>query len=246
MIKKKSIIPYIMVGDPSIDMSHKLLEHYYQLGCRTIEIGVPFSDPTADGVTIQNASIRALENGVNIETCLLFIKENHQKYPDIQLVLMSYFNPILRYGIDRFFAEFKGHGLIIPDLPSEEYDILKGYPKKKGLAIIPLISLNTPLDRIKKLVSNSSGFIYLMALKGLTGTKSATVKDTIDILNTIRSLTTTPVIAGFGIRNKDQVDSFLEHFDGVVIASQLIKLIQANQYDQLEHLLKLDTKKPVT
>lgn len=239
MLEKKCVIPYIMIGDPDLKTSYQLMDMYYQSGCRIIEIGVPFSDPTADGVTIQKASQTAIENQITLGICLDFIGSSQMKYPDVKFVLMTYFNPIFKYGIDRFFKDFQGHGLIIPDLPLEEQGILKNYPENLSIALIPLISINTPLERIKEIVKNSKGFIYLMALKGLTGTKSAVLEETLSILERIRAITTLPIVAGFGIKNKDQVSEFLHHFDGVIIASQLIKHVHANEFDQLQALVEL-------
>lgn len=245
MIKnfENEIIPYIMIGDDSLEKSKTLLDLYANSGCSIIEIGVPFSDPTADGITIQKASIRALNNQITVKTCLEFISEASITYPNINFILMSYFNPVLQYGLKAFFSEFKGAGLIIPDLPFEEYHMVNDLCNSFDVAIIPLLSINTPQERVKMIVENANGFIYLMTLKGLTGTKSANVKDSIEMLNSIRELTDTPVVAGFGIKNTEQIHSFLEHFNGVVIASQLLKYAHINDYNSITKLLY--TKKTV-
>lgn len=240
---KNEIIPYIMIGDDSIEKSKKLLDIYVNSGCKIIEIGVPFSDPTADGVTIQKSSIRALNNHITVKTCLEFISEASTTYPYIDFVLMSYFNPVLQYGLNAFFNEFKGAGLIIPDLPFEEYHMVNDLSKCFDIAIIPLISINTPKERVKMIVENAKGFIYLMTLKGLTGTKSANINDSIEMLNYIKKITDTPIVAGFGIKNNEQAQSFLEYFNGVVIASQLIKYAYVNDYNSIQRLLC--TKKTV-
>lgn len=239
----KQVVPYIMVGDGGLEASRLLLDLYVNSGCRVIEIGVPFSDPAADGITIQLAAKRALRENITIKDCLNFIRIGKDKYPDVSFILMTYLNPIVHYGIDTFFDDSLADGLIIPDMPIEEYDLLYPLAVANNTAIIPLITIDTPEERIKKILDKSDGFIYLITIKGITGTQKATVTTSGDTLNLLRTLTALPIVAGFGIQSVDQVHAFHESFDGVVIASQLIKHAQEKDYPLIERLL--NTKKTV-
>lgn len=236
--KNKRILPYIMIGDPDIKSSFELLDLYVNTGCKIIEIGVPFSDPSADGKTIQEASQRARKNNITIHDCLDFISKAKVIHPQVDYVLMSYYNPILRYGLESFIKDFEGTALIIPDLPFEEQSDLKSLSKDKNISIIPLISINSSEKRIKQILKDASGFIYLMTVKGLTGTQTADPTSTNEILSLIRDNCQLPVVAGFGIKTKEQINAFFNTFDGVVIASELIKLYQNKQVDELINLLE--------
>lgn len=236
---KKMIIPYIMVGDGGIDKSYELLKLYVSLGCSVIEIGVPFSDPAADGKTIQEAGIRSLKNNTTISDCLTFVEKGTKKYPQVSFVLMTYLNPILNYGIELFFKTALIDGIIIPDLPIEEYDILLDLAISNDIAIIPLITIDTSLERMKDILKCSDGFVYLITLKGITGSKSAQMHDTLTALEKLQSITDLPIVAGFGIKTREQVTTFLERFDAVVIASQLITYVNQKKYESIKELLEL-------
>lgn len=237
--ESKLIIPYIMVGDGGLEQSSTLLELYVRLGCKVIEIGVPFSDPAADGETIQLAAIRALKENVTLTDCLTFIKDGKKRHPDISFILMTYLNPILHYGIDNFFKESLADGIIVPDMPLEEYETLYQQAKNSNTAIIPLITIDTDLSRMKNILEKSDGFVYVITLKGITGTQDAGVTQSADTIKKLRDLTNLPLVAGFGIKTSQQINSFHNTFDGVVIASQLIKHIQNEEYDELKRLLNI-------
>lgn len=236
---EKRVLPYVMVGDGGIDESYKLLDIYISSGCKIIEVGVPFSDPAADGITIQASANRSLNENTTMVECICFIKKAKEKYPDITFILMTYLNPIIHYGIKNFFKDARIDGLIIPDLPYEEYGTIYSYTSFYKIPIIPLITLDTKIDRIKDILSLSGGFIYLITLKGITGTKLAHSKDSLKILQEIRQITDLPVVAGFGIKSVDQAKDFLKVFDGVIIASQLIRYAQDLSYDRIKSLLQL-------
>jgi len=236
--RKKQILPYIMVGDGGVEASFQLLDLYVACGCSVIEIGVPFSDPAADGQTIQLSAKRALANDITISDCLSFIKEGKEKYPHVSFILMTYINPIISYGIDRFFDDLDAEGIIVPDMPYEEYELLYPAAQSANVSIIPLLTIDTNLERMKSILEKSSGFIYLITMKGITGTKLATTESSATTIENLRDITKLPIVAGFGIRNKEQVRDFHQLYDGVVIASQLIKYANEGSISAIESLLK--------
>lgn len=236
---QKQIVPYIMVGDGGVNQSCALLDLYVKAGCRVIEIGVPFSDPVADGITIQQAAIRSLKENITIKDCLDFIAKGKNKYPNVSLVLMTYLNPIIHFGVKRFFEYSQADGLIIPDMPIEEYDLIYNLALANNCDIIPLITIDTPRERMKSILEKSSGFVYVITIKGITGTQKATPVASIATLKSLRELTDLPLVAGFGIQSQAQVETFHEYFDGVVIASQLIRYAQNNQFEAISQLLNV-------
>jgi len=237
---EKRVLPYIMVGDGGIDESYKLLDIYIKSGCRVLEIGVPFSDPAADGITIQESAIRSLKENITIKDCMTFIKRAKAMYPNVSFIMMTYLNPIVNYGIESFFRDALLDGIIIPDLPYEEYETIYKYTTLYDIPIIPLITVDTPIDRIKLILESSGGFIYLITLKGITGTKLAKASDSLDVLEKIRTISDLPIVAGFGIKNASQANEFLQVFDGVIIASQLIRYAQKKSYIDIQNLLQIE------
>jgi tryptophan synthase alpha chain len=230
----KEIVPYIMVGDPCLDYSYEQFDNFVKLGIKTIEIGLPFSDPSADGKTIQEAGKRALDNGTTIRTVVEFMENCKNKVPEIQLVLMSYYNPILQYGIENLNSTIID-ACVIPDLPVDDY---REFTDLSTIPLVPLLTTITSHERIKYVCNNTEGgFIYLMAVKGITGTKSADFNSLETTIKMIRQHTSRPIVAGFGIKTKDQVNTFLESVDGVIIASQIIKYYTDEKYNEIERLL---------
>jgi len=204
--------------------------------CDVVEIGVPFSDPMADGTTIQRASFAALADGVTLPWILQELKifgEQHalegSMYKAVPVVLMSYLNPLLAYGMDTlpFAARAAGvSGFIIPDLPFEESSSIKTAFDQEGLALIPMVTPVTPPDRLEMLCSAAQGFVYAVTMTGTTG-KSAEVPDEVlAYMDRVRRSSTVPVCAGFGIRSRDQVVRFAPHVDGVVVGSALVETLE--------------------
>ena len=240
---RKQVIPYIMIGDDGLSKSLETIDLYIKSGCSIIELGIPFSDPTADGPIIQAAGKRSLKLGTTVETCINFTQSVKAKYPDVKLILMTYLNPLLQYGLNHFFKEAAIDGVIIPDMPIEEYDLILPYTSKYQVAIIPLITIDSTQARIKEILKYSAGFVYLVSLKGTTGNKKANVLDSEIAITKLRSLTTLPIVIGFGIKTREQIDQFHTTVDGVIIASQLIHHHQNNEIKEVIDLIA--TKKCV-
>lgn len=194
-----------------------------------VEIGVPFSDPMADGMTIQRSSRIALEQGVT----LAWILETLTALPlrsRAPLLLMSYVNPLLAYGMRRLPADARAagvSGLIVPDVPWEESDDLRGALGREGLALVQMVTPVTPIPRLEMLVRESQGFVYAVTATGTTGREVAIPDEVLGYLDRVRAATSLPVCAGFGIRNAGQVRRLAAHTDGVIVGSALVDLIGA-------------------
>ena len=224
---RKALIPYIMAGDPSLERTKKYVLELESAGADIIELGVPFSDPLADGPTIQEAAERSLNKGTTLKKVLSLVKEI-RKDSDIPLILMTYFNPVFKYGIESFVKDAvrKGvDGMIIPDLiPDEAGDFVK-LAKQHGLNTIFLLAPTSTGERINKVSQFSSGFIYYVSITGITGSKLTTGKTMKDTLNAIKKHAKQPVAVGFGISNAREAKEVAKLADGVIIGSAIVKLI---------------------
>ena len=219
-----------------LDFSMKQYDYYVSKGCKIIELGVPFSDPSADGTRIQNSNKNALKHSITIYECLDFIEKCKKKTPNIKLILMSYLNPIYTFGLAEFFRNKFIDGVIIPDLPYEEYELIKSHLINSSIAFIPLVALDTCQNRFDKITSLGSGFIYLMSVKGITGSKNTHLESLTRQIERLKTLTVLPIIAGFGIKSKEQIEEILKHGDGVIMASQLIKYWENEDIKSLNKL----------
>jgi len=224
----KALIPYIMAGDPSLEKTKKYVLELESAGADIIELGVPFSDPLADGPAIQQAAERSLDKGTTLKKVLDLVKEI-RKDSEIPLILMTYFNPVFKFGIGSFIrdAVSKGvDGVIIPDLiPDEAGDFIK-LAKRHGLNTIFLLAPTSTGERIRKVVRASSGFIYFVSITGITGSKLTTGNKMKDTLKEIQIQTGKPVAVGFGISNAEEAKKVSRMADGVIIGSAIVKLIQ--------------------
>lgn len=231
---KKVLIPYVSCGYPSIDISEKLILKLAVCGADIIELGVPFSDPVADGPSIQKASSCALANGINMDKIIALAARVREK-TDIPLIIMSYYNPILVRGVKRFLVEAKEvgiDGLIIPDLPIEEAGFLLEEARKKDIKIIFLVSPNTPSDRIELIMQKAQGFVYCVSVLGITGSREKINSEIKDFIQRLRSRTDLPLAVGFGISNPEMARAISRQADGVIVGSALL--------DKMEKYLKED------
>jgi tryptophan synthase alpha chain len=224
---KKALIPYIMAGDPSFEATKTYVIELESAGADIIELGVPFSDPLADGPTIQRAAERSLKNGTTLRNVLGLVKDIRE-ISEIPLVLMTYFNPVFKFGIEAFVRDAVHNGvdgIIIPDLiPDEAGDLIK-QAKRSGLSTIFLLAPTSTNDRIEKVSRASSGFIYYVSITGITGSKLTTGNTMKNTLNIIKKRANKPVAIGFGISNPEEAKSVAQLADGIIIGSAIVKLI---------------------
>jgi tryptophan synthase alpha chain len=224
---RKALIPYIMSGDPSLSTTKKYLLELEDAGADIIELGVPFSDPLADGPTIQRAAERSLKHGTTLKKVLKMVNEVRKKTA-IPLILMTYYNPVFKFGIDRFVkaAVTAGvDGVIIPDLIPDEAGEFIALSRKHGLETVFLLAPTSTGERIKKVAGASSGFIYYVSITGITGAKLSLGKGMEHTLNSLKTITKKPVAVGFGISNPAEAKMVSKLADGVIIGSAIVKLI---------------------
>ncbi len=227
---KKAFIAFITAGYPNLSFTKKLILEFDKIGVDILEIGVPFSDPLADGPVIQEASQIALKNKVNLSKILALVKEL-RKQINMPLALMTYYNPIFSFGEERFVkaAVAAGvDGLIVPDLPPEEGMALMRLANKNRLDVISFISPTTSRSRMKHITGISRGFIYYVSLTGVTGPRAKLPLDLQRQIMIVKGLTAKPVCVGFGISSASQVKKIYQMADGVIIGSAIIKKIKEN------------------
>jgi tryptophan synthase alpha chain len=199
--------------------------------CDVVEIGVPFTDPMADGTTIQRASFAALKQGVSLPWIIAQVRELSPR-PQAPILLMSYLNPLLAYGLKRLPRDSAAAGIagfIVPDLPFEESGELRAALDGEGLALVQMVSPVTPPERLSKLCACAQGFIYAVTMTGTTGKTAVVPDDVLAYMDRVKKVAPVPVCAGFGIRTRDQVTLFGAHVDGVVVGSALIETLERGE-----------------
>ncbi|MFO1519708.1 MAG: tryptophan synthase subunit alpha [bacterium] len=225
---EKALVAFITAGDPDLATTHKAVLEMEKAGANLIELGVPFSDPMADGPVIQRSSERALQKGVNLAAIFKLVK-GLRKSTEIPIVLMGYFNPILQLGCERFCehaAEAGVDGVIVVDLPPEEAAELHRPSKKAGLSLIYLLTPTSNGERIEKVKKLASGFVYYVSMTGITGAKIGEVEEIERQIQAIKKAIPLPVCVGFGIRTPDQAKNLSKIADGVVVGSGLVELME--------------------
>ncbi len=225
---RKALIAYITVGYPDIEATEKIAAVLAASGCDLIELGIPFSDPLADGATIQKASFQALQQGVTPETCLEVASRLQEKIAT-PLVFMTYYNPVFNFGLEAFCRRCAGSGisgLIIPDLPPEEASELAEAARQHGLDLIYLLAPTSPDGRIAVAAARSRGFIYLTSLTGVTGARQSLPHDLEEFIARVRQQATQPLCVGFGVSNPEQAGRIAGIADGVIVGSRLLELVE--------------------
>jgi tryptophan synthase alpha chain len=227
---RATFMPFFTVGYPTYDDSLAALMALAEAGADAIEIGIPFSDPLADGPTIQHASTVALRGGTRLADSLRAVRTLRQRGIDLPLVLMGYLNPLLNYGLTRFVeeaAEAGASGFIIPDLPPEEATELTTAARQQNLGQIPLVAPNTAPARAGQIAAGARGFIYMVSVTGVTGARDALPPDLAAYISRTRAVTTLPLAVGFGISKPAQAAAVANVADGVIVASALIRLMES-------------------
>lgn len=230
---EKALIIYITAGDPDLEVTEKLVCSIAKAGADIVELGIPFSDPLADGVTIQLASQRALERNTNIPKILSAIVKIRKK-TSIPITLMTYYNPIYCYGLDRFVIDSKKAGVdgfIIPDLPLEESEEFRDITDKAGMDLISFLAPTSTSERIAAIAQSARGFIYCVSVTGVTGVRRNFSPKIVEMIEKIRLYTDMPLAIGFGISGPEQAKEATKYADAVIVGSAVVKLLENSRGD---------------
>ncbi|SHE41343.1 tryptophan synthase, alpha chain [Caldanaerobius fijiensis DSM 17918] len=230
---RKALITYITAGDPNIEMTYRLVLEMEKAGADLIELGIPYSDPLADGPVIQRASMRALANGIKIPDIMNLVKSLRQ-VSDVPLIYLVYYNSVFKYGIEKFVSEARDvgiDGLIIPDLPLEERGEVYDIVKQHDIHLIPLVA-PTSHERIKKITENAGGFVYCVSVTGVTGQRQELDTDVKRYMEEVASYTSLPRAIGFGISGPDMIMKLKDYCEGIIVGSAVVSQIERGEGDR--------------
>ena len=231
---EKALIAYITAGDPNLETTRDLIFRLEEAGVDILELGIPFSDPTADGPVIQAASQRSLKKGTTLQKILKLVASVRKKSL-IPIILFGYYNPIYAYGVSRFSADAKKAGIdaiLVVDLPMEEADSFRAEMNKQTIHFISLIAPTTSKERIRKIAQKARGFLYYISIAGITGTTVPNFENVSEKIKLIRKETTLPIVLGFGISSPEQARNLSSVADGIVVGSAFVKRIEENQRNE--------------
>jgi tryptophan synthase alpha chain len=223
-----ALIPFLTIGDPDLETSVALVQAAEAAGAHMIELGVPYSDPLADGPVIQRASERALRNRVTLTDCIEVAAEARSRGVAMPFIMFTYFNPVLQLGLERFFRMLKENGVsgaIIPDLPMEEDEEPRRLAEQAGIHLIPLVA-PTSESRVERIVSRASGFVYCVSSLGVTGVRTTFHEGVESFLASVRQASRVPICLGFGISSREQVERFSGICDGVAVGSAIVRTVE--------------------
>jgi len=235
--RERALVAYFTAGDPSLAMTRRLVGEAARRGADVIELGIPFSDPLADGPVIQRATQRALAAGVTLPRVLELVREMRGDV-SVPLVFLTYYNPILAFGLKAFChtaVEAGIDGVIVADVPPEEADPLRAEAGPAGLDVVHLVAPTSTPERMRKIARASEGFIYMVSLTGVTGERSALAPELAQQLRALRNITTKPICVGFGISTPEQAAEVGRAADGVIVGSAIVRLVE--QYGTSAELL---------
>jgi len=227
---ERALITYFTVGDPSLQTTRQLLSEAARQGADLIELGIPFSDPLADGPVIQRASQRALAFGVSLARALELVREARREVA-CPLVFLTYYNPVLAFGLKAFAqgaVEAGVDGVIVADLPPEEAGPLSTETRAAGLDLIHLVAPTSPPERMRMIARRSQGFVYAVSLTGVTGPRAELPTDLARYLRELRAVTTKPICVGFGISTPEQVAAVAPYADGIIVGSAIVQLVETH------------------
>jgi tryptophan synthase alpha chain len=231
---ERALIPYFVAGDPSLETTARLIEEADARGADVIEVGVPFSDPLADGPTIQRAAVRALERGTSLYRLLSVLAQVSGRIR-APLVVMTYLNPLHRYGLEkvtRDLAKAGVAGLIVPDCPIDESGPLGRAAAAADLDLVALAAPTSGPERLRRIARASRGFVYLVPLTGITGERTELPPDLVPRVRDLRAVTTKPIGVGFGISTPEQVAAVVRHADGAIVGSAIVRLVERHTDDR--------------
>jgi tryptophan synthase alpha chain len=233
-LKRAALIPFFVIGDPDFETSLAIVKTAIDSGADILELGIPFSDPIADGPTIQKADIRAHKAGMNVHKALEFIRKVKQ-YKDVPIGLLMYYNLLYHYGVDKFFADFHDAGVnsvLVADLSIDDADEILPAAKATGLDSVFMVTPNTSMERMRLISSKTTGFIYTVSVLGVTGSRKELSSEVGGLVGRLKSLTGVPVCVGFGISNPEHAAAVAAAgADGVIIGSKIVQLIEDNLGD---------------
>ncbi|MCE4047533.1 MULTISPECIES: tryptophan synthase subunit alpha [Bacillaceae] len=235
----KAFVPYIMAGDGGLDTLEEKIKFLESSGATAIELGIPFSDPVADGPIIQAAGIRALQAGTTLKKVFQTLT-SFRETTTIPIVFMTYLNPIIAYGIEDFFqsCEESGvNGIIVPDMPIEEEGLVQAAADKHHIEIIRLVTLTSSLDRIAQIAKKGNGFLYAVTVTGITGARTVFQEQLGEHLLKVKEVSPIPVLAGFGISTPQHVKDMTQYCDGVIVGSKIIELFEKNDLEGIRSLI---------
>ena len=223
----KAFIPFVTAGDPNLEITKEILKELVKAGSSIIEVGIPFSDPIAEGNTIMEADIRALSSGTSVNKIFDMILDFRKDEPDFPLVFMTYLNPVFSYGYAKFFKKCEEvgiKGIVIPDLPYEEKEEVRSISLKYNVALISFIA-PTSEKRIQNIAKEAEGFLYLVSSLGVTGVRDSIKTDIDGMAKEIKKYTNIPVCVGFGIKNEESAKKMTNVADGAIIGSAIVNII---------------------
>ncbi|NOU89413.1 tryptophan synthase subunit alpha [Paenibacillus sp. LMG 31460] len=223
-----AMIPFLTIGDPSLEASLELILEMERAGADLIELGVPYSDPLADGPVIQRSSERALQRKISIFDVMDVARQARSRGSKLPFILFTYYNPVLQIGLERIFKAMQENeisGIIIPDLPLEEDSETRAIAEANGIHLIPLVA-PTSNERVKRIAAGARGFVYCVSSLGVTGERAEFFGGIEDFLATVREAASVPIVVGFGISNRDQVKRFEKLCDGIVVGSAIVRTIE--------------------
>lgn len=229
--KRAALMPYLPLGFPTLEVSRQLVRTVAEAGADVIELGIPFSDPLADGPVIQRATHLALQNGMTTAKCLEMVRQARAGNVTIPLVMMGYYNPILRFGIEKFARAVKdvgADGIIVPDLPPEEAGALDAACRAHELDLVFLAAPTSTPARLRLIGEATRGFVYLVSVTGVTGARDQVAADLGDFVARVRAVTPKPVCVGFGIASAESAKIVAQMADGVIVGSALVSRIEEN------------------